>query len=1396
MSNENHSISYFIKSSIQKKIFFGCLLFFFGILRGHGQDYQFEKLSIEDGLSQNFIHDLTQDYRGFLWFATRDGLNRYDGYGFKIYNYVPEDTTSLSSNVVTVLHEDKEQNLWIGAGALNRYDRLHDKIERVITADDLQLDQVSLSIDVIETDHNGDVWIVVNGVGMYRIKINLVSTTDTYQIYGPYQIKANTNYLNDNDKYYDIQSVGNKLWISHRQGLFVLSADNNDEFPSPERADFQNIDFGKNDNPLWCKALFLEGDALWISSRQGLIKLPKPEQPQMYELYPIPSEIALPPGLATGRDIARDLDGRLWMSSYSGIIVFDPSNQTYHQIKNDPNSEESLSLDNTTAVLTDQSGLVWVGTGGLGINKYDRRQMRFTHYLDKKKSKKLYSIYNIIEDDRGIVWFTESFNKLGYLNPYTNTYDLFDASETDNWHITDMAKGRDGMLWLANKLELIKFDPNAQSYITYKAPTSILRNESENYAIHVDLQGQIWLCNALQILRFNPQSENFTPYPLPDLNLEQINTLYHDNEDVLWIGSHQGLVKYNITNKTYEVLRSNPESQVSLHHPRIKNIQPDPSHPDQFLWISTGGGGFCKFDKTKHHFTTFTQKDGLANNFVYGILVDEQGMLWMSTNHGLSRFNPDTEKFNNFVRNDGLQSNEFNSRSFHKNDKGELYFGGINGITKFTPENIRPNTHMPPVVISELWLMYKSILPNSEDSPLSHAVNETKQLHLNYDQNNISFKFTALDFTAPEKNQYQYKLEGFDEKWVLASSERRASYTNLAPGEYIFRVIGSNNDGIWNQEGASMQISISPPIWKSWWAYTTYFFMALGVILLFQRYQTERIRMSEEIKRKEFQNEKLAELDQFKSRFFANISHEFRTPLSLIMGYADSIGSSLKEGKQHHVYPLISSIKQNTYHVTGLIDQLLDISRLENNKLKINNLAGDLTAFLKVLCASLQSGADHKGINLSFYSSTPYLYALMDWEIIQKIVQNLIVNAIKFTSEGGNIKVSLETYQWKENKSSINSDWCRVQVRDDGIGIAEDQLPHIFDRFYTSNQQETSSHMGFGLGLSMVKELVSILGGKVEVESKPGQGSVFTIHLPYIIPKDNIHDLNERGILDNDLIKTANAELKIPQKTNTIELNANKGQRDSILLIEDNEELRAYLRQILSAEYEVYEAENGKEGLELAVQKIPSLIITDLMMPELDGMEMAKTLKEDFKTSHIPIIILTAKADIEDKLESLDLGVDDYLVKPFNKNELKKKIRSLINIRQILRLKHTQSLLSSTQAIGSNPTLDEKFLQQLNHKIQSNLPDEHYGVEKLAAELSMSPSQLYRKVKALTGLSTVQLIQTYRIEQAKVYLEQGYNVSEVTYMVGFTSPAYFSQIFKKYTGQKPKDYGKKDYSQS
>ncbi len=663
-----------------------------------------------------------------------------------------------------------------------------------------------------------------------------------------------------------------------------------------------------------------------------------------------------------------------------------------------------------------------------------------------------------------------------------------------------------------------------------------------------------------------------------------------------------------------------------------------------------------------------------------------------------------------------------------------------------------------------------------------------KEITLPYDQNFVSFDFVAIDFHSPEKLQYAYQLENFEQSWTKSGSRRYVSYTNLPPGEYTFRVKAASSDGVWNESRVALRLIIRPPWWQTWWAYIGYGLVALGLLYAFRQYTLNRERLKNDLKVKQLEADKLQELDGLRSRFFANISHEFRTPLTLILAPLENLLATPQETDKHPIY---QTMQRNTRRLLSLINQLLDLSKLEAGSLKLEPKPGNIIAFLKTLATSFASVAQSRQITFSTQFPEPTLRAKYDPDKLEKIVVNLLSNAFKFTPDGGVVTFQVNSPQ-KENQG--NDQVVEIIVADSGIGIEADQLEKIFDRFYQVDSSQTREREGTGIGLALTKELVELHGGQINVESQAGAGTTFTVQLPLLITAEPVHQdepvRTAPSVFTPRLASTAGDAAQMSQEGSpaTKEANEQNRQKPILLIVEDNQELSDFVAAYFHPAYQVLQAANGKQGLQKATQVVPDLVISDVMMPVMDGITLSKQLKSDERTSHIPLILLTAKATGESKLEGLETGADDYLTKPFSGAELQVRVKNLIEGRKRLRERFSRQLTLQPTEVAIT-SADGKFLQRVKAIVEQHLEESDFSLEAFEKEVGLSHVQFYRKLKALTDQAPGEFLRNYRLQKAAMLLKGGHgNVSEVAYAVGFNSLAYFTRCFKVYYGKSPSEY--------
>ena len=1409
-------------------------------------ELKFDRISGELGLSQNLITCLMQDRQGFLWVGTKDGLNRFDGYQFTVYQHDAYDSTSLSHNFVTTLLEDREGRLWVSTrNGLNLFDRDREVFHRSLP-DSANPNSVSHAfvrriVENSRESRGGEIWVATGG-GLNKIVLPAGARSFAEASYTHFRRDPNNPNGPGSDNFSQLAVDGQGVvWAATRRDIYKLApldggyADPAGLVQSTGQNAYQVSRFDIDPpDPEWKKLLEDESNldlyllypsrdgGIWIWAGAGLIR----RESETGELRYFNLLHERPPDFSW--TLYEDRAGVVWIGFEGGLGRFDPGTDHYAFYGHESGSPHSLPQSGVNAILEDAGGVLWLGSNGNGLFRHDPKAERFAQYFtppDAAGKGKISlwrgnSLRAICETSDGALWLGTADRKFFRLDRTTGAISQPPPAE---WRVVySMLQDKSGALWIGSSMGLFRMEwqDGASGQIDYFEP------EPEDpkgvgtdwvYKVFEDRDGEIWIATHEKFSRLDRKTGKFVSYryvaPDPGAEQESAFTFIHqDRGGAFWLGTADGLLRFDHRTGSFKRCRNDPQDRASLSHNVVRTICEDPLEPEKILWLGTAGGGLNRFDMTTEKFTHFTVDDGLPDMVIYAILSDNDNNLWMSTNHGLSRFNPRTNTFKNFDVNDGLQDNEFNSGSYFKSPSGELFFGGINGFNAFYPEDIRGNPHAPPIALTGFQIFNKPVAIGG-DSPLTASISQTTALTLRHDQKVFSFEFAALDYTDPAKNRYAYKMENFDPDWQQAGTSRSATYTNLDPGEYVFRVKGANNDGVWNEEGASLNITILPPWWRTWWAYSFYVLFSLTALYVLRRFEQNRTRLKNRARMERIEAEKLRELDSMKSRFFANISHEFRTPLTLIMGQIDSLRPLFKDPA---LKTRLEMAFRNSRLLLRLINQLLDLSQLEAGRMKLKAVSGNVVPLLRSLTLSFESLAYQKRIDLHFNNTPDVIEIDHEPEKIERIMHNLLSNAFKFTPEGGRISVQLSVIS---DQLLVNSDqpldkslntnhYLQITVRDSGVGISAEHLPHIFDRFYQADNSATRdpAYTGTGIGLALTKELVELHGGEISVTSEEGFGTTFTVQFPvssgqYSESSDQFSVISDQPQAPESLPKTdapfsQHAEpIDAPPLAESREPKVS-GQKPTtgeeiILIVEDNEDVRAYLREHLKADFQVFGARDGEEGLAKALELTPDLVITDVMMPKMDGYALSKQLRGDEKTSHIPIIMLTARAEETDKIAGLEIGVDDYLTKPFSPNELQARVRNLIALRKRLRERFSGTTLIKPSEV-TVASVDQKFLERLQEIVEANMENEDFDLQTLSAKTGMSERQLERKLKALIGQTPNQFVRSMRLQRAKQLLEQNAGtVSEIAYMVGFNSIPYFSKVFRKAFGKPPSEYLRK-----
>ena len=1332
---------------IQKYCFLGLL--FLACRLTAQSTVELEKIGIEQGLSQGFVSTMCQDREGFMWFGTNSGLNRYDGYEFTIFRHDPYNPHSLSNNEIVGIVDLGELLCVLTLGGIDFFDKTTRRFYHL----EGPLSDIRLTSGKIFGDGKNNLWYLGKYVGNAALFHLRLSPGFAGSLRGgavpDKLIQVSTVYTGQ-----DILDVapgdkGAMCWLLAPDNLFQIDA-NDAQHRVPLPAAFTSL---LSDGQ---KGLFLLG-------KRQLAYYKHDEQTWRTSGIQFPETAAL-----QSFDAQRQ---RLWIGYYR-MMEFDVGQWPESFFSDHAESQFDIPAG-VVSCLIDYNGIMWLGTNARGIVRYNPRTGVFKNYLPGS------SIYSPpVVDSKGLVWLSQRLDANGLtvfnqrFNPANGHLSPFPFEDRiPGMKVSRSLTDSDGDVWTAGieqqRLDrgvLIRYRPGDGATEVFYFPRTVKKEIAALAFWGGEGEDRFWIVLPGEMIRFDRATKQFQSFDFSSFctDIFSINAVAVTPDGSKWIGLPRGLLRAAPAEGkgySFTLLTNAPTQRNSLPDNGIRSLLTDPVDGG-ILWIGTAGGGLSRLDIRTGKFTHFNTQNGLPDNVVYGIVPDDEGHLWLSTNKGLTKFNPATRQFQYFYKSDGLQENEFNTYAAGKAPDGALLFGGVNGLTIFQPSDLNASKPPPAVRITGLKINGLSIDPRDSAALIRSDIQFLETLEFPFSNNNITLQFVALDLTQPDRNRFRFYLEGAEPEWAHEGFEHTAQYLNLPPGKYVFKVKGANSDGIWNETPVALHITILPPWYRSSLAYLIYALLFGGGIYSFYRFQLSR-------RLEHAENARLKELDQIKSRIYTNITHEFRTPLTIILGMADTLEKGGSNGESSKNATAL--IKRNGQNLLTLINQMLDLSKLETGKMSLHRTRGDIISFIKYLGESFHSFASTKGVHLHFLTEIPELEMAFDREKIQAILFNLLSNAIKFTPETGHVYVQISEKEAKQQR------WLSIRVKDTGIGIAADQLPLIFDRFYQADDAATRKSEGTGIGLALVRELVKLMNGDIQVSSSPGEGATFNVLLPVAAP-----DASDPAEMEAPVAEIpAPGPLPFPPALSS---DANDGPL--VLLVEDNADVMDYLKACIGADYQFAVAHNGREGLEMALQLIPDLVLSDVMMPEMDGLEMCRRLKNDERSSHIPVVLLTARADIASRIEGLSRGADDYLAKPFDRGELLARMSNLILLRRQLHARYA----SLAPAPTSDPDLqmEDAFLQKIRAVVEAHLSDTDFEMPQLERALGMSRSQIFRKVRALTGRSPSLYMRSVRLHRAKELLQTTrMSVSEIAYEVGFATPAYFSTAFQEEFGAPP-----------
>jgi signal transduction histidine kinase/ligand-binding sensor domain-containing protein/DNA-binding response OmpR family regulator len=1351
---------------------------------------------MDRGLSHPAVFCALQDAQGYMWFGTQNGLNRYDGYSFLIFRNIPNDTTSIAHNWITCLCESKLDStvMWIGTngGGLHKFNKKSGVFTRYLFSETSQNFFPDSTINALLCDGHRSVWIGTSN-GLYRLNMDS-KKLEAIPLINRQQTAIRILSLSQ-DHHKDIWAGtdGNGLYRIHHESIneeqhFYFQTDDS----SSVAANTINVIYEDGNNELWAGT---EG--------YGLIHIDRTST--SYTFYKNKNALLLGGGANKIRDITEDKSGVMWVATAgAGVNTFDRQTGVFYVHKCPENTVCCLGNNINHDVICDKSGIIWLATDCCGMNKHIPERMAIAYKdTDLRNASKISQnrVWSFWEDSYGVLWIATS-DGLKERPPQSNTFthhscEPGNPATISNQAVTIIFEDSRKRLWIGTEDGLNLFNRSSRTFKRFLFDPNNATSLSDNgiIAIEEDYLGNIWVGTRLGGLnRYHPGTGLFERIDYdPQKNLSMANSsimtiLQSRSKKSLWIGSfNAGLIEYDFATGHFNHFVHEHGNENSISHNTVYSIFED---ENGMLWLGTNGGGLNRFDPKTGEMKFYHEKDGLLSDQILNMIGDQYKNIWISTSKGLCIFNPTSEKFFTFHRADDLHSNLFDRGAFYKNDRGEFYYGTAEGIHKFSPDSLIFDAMTPNIVLTRLEV---------NNIPGSFAdVNTYDRLKLKYDQNSLLFEAAVLDYRNPNANKYAFRLLGMDHDWIHTEYDRTIKYTNLSPGNYTLEVKGCNADGVWSQATLELPIRISPPPWRTWWAFIFYVLLIAGVIYTFWQATLKRERLNNQLKFERFQAERLQELDQLKSRFFANISHEFRSPLTLIMGPLEKIADKLKGSELRDETSLM---KKNAEKILRLINQLLDLSRLESGKMLLRVKEQNIVSFLKETMLSFSALAESKNTSLTFLSDKDDVTLFFDAEVMDKIMTNLLANAIKFTPPNGVVTLSFIhstklSPEFKSNEAQYKQNnvwdrWVQISVSDTGPGIPADKIDEIFEHFYQyAGNRSNGDSAGSGIGLALVKELVELHKGRIVVSSTVGVGTIFTITLPagrghYAPHEIEDHLSTDPKIESRQDWNNGNGKKAAASIDDIEELLDNDGL-SRVLVVDDNQDIRTYIRKTLSGKYHIDEAADGQEGWKKAIEDIPDLVISDVVMPEMNGIKLCNNLKADERTNHIPIILLTVRASDEDRVEGLKYGADEYMTKPFDANELLARVNNLITQRQRLREYYNKSLSLSDVA---SKDIDHRFLQRAIRIVEKHLSDPDFSVSTFCHELGTSRPQLHRKLTALTNQSTSKFIRTIRLKHAASMLAtHSDNVFGVAQEVGFNNLSYFAKCFHEQYGMSPSEY--------
>lgn len=1324
-------------------------------------NYALKTYTISDGLPSKNTTATFKDKRGFIWVGTENGLCRFDGYTFKIFYHKPGDRSSISNNFISTIVEDRKGRLWVGTmDGLNVMDPLTEKFESFYHNESVASSISNNKIWSLLCDKQGVIWVGTDdGFNRYQ------ESTKSFTVYQPNQKSPNAMVGKSVNAI--IEDGQGRLWLGNWSGglnRFDKQTQQFKNFPQ------QQLPGHKNPNDVWALA-YDESGLIWVGTYwNGLFRFDLKKNTFSAVQAPGKSNVSSDKSSTGIYSITPVSKHTLLVGGDNGFHWLDTQNNKWEPLKNLVNYAFGDAYK-------DRDGIIWINAKN-GFLKLDSKQYKFDLKALKLGDAEVKSIAS--KDNQ--IWL--GTNKGLYTFDYQSGQLLAFKKTHNSLKSNDISKlyfDAKGILWILTEDGFDSYDPQRKifSHHDHHSALGSLFNEDVFRDILEVEPGIYYLATDAGLKIYNSHNNTFKHYysnrnDRYALSNNHLYSLLKDEKGDIWIGTYGGgLNRFNPKTERFQVFRSSERANGGISSNIIRALFRDSK---QHIWVATPDG-LNKFESKDQKFVVYSKKDGFASNVFRDIAEDRQGNIWVVTESGLSKFDPLRMRVRNFDEADGIYVN-----SVLANTGKDIYLAGALGMIRFDPLAIPFNKIIPPVYFTDFQLFNKSVVQDPE-GPLKQNLNLTTELTLDYEQSVFSFEFVGLNYRYPEKNEYAYKLIGFDEKWNHVGTQRKATYTNLNPGTYKLWIRASNNDGVWNEQGKVLIISIRPPWYWTWWAYTLYAATAVLLIYLYLLYRNKQADLKYKIKVASIESEKEKELNEKKLSFFTNISHEFRTPLTLII---NPIKELLYHDDKNVDTSNLNIVYRNAKRLLSLVDQLLLFRKADAqaDKLKATDL--DIVNLCKevFLCFSHQTKS--RAIAYNFTCSSDHIWIYADREKLEIAIFNLLSNAIKFTPEGGS--VSLEILELPDSVT--------IRVIDTGCGIPEAAGEKIYNRFYQETEENSSLRTGFGIGLFLVRNFIENHGGSIKYSSIPDKGTTFTISLQkgkmHIHPDQLLPVSEGSSVLLMELAaEEVHTQLEEREQIAEPQEEALASEKKSILIIDDNKSIRDYLVTVFKPYYHLHVATSGEEGMTMIRELLPDFIISDVMMQGISGIEICSLVKEDAALSHIPVVLLTASSSPEIKLKGLEIGADDYISKPFDKDLLVARVAGILKSKNSLQ-KYFYNEITLNPNTSKISAEYRDFLQECIRIVEKHITDPNFNIQVLAEEIGISRSTLFNKIKSISGRSSNSFIRFIRLRKAaEIFINTDNTISETMFMVGINDIKYFREQFHKLFLMNPSDYIRK-----